>query len=256
MVKLKENDVYALKITGTKEEYNGRYIILIKTSVKGWSKSINKSLFRLKITKEKRLPTLDEIKELDYVIVNLVHELELISMDVKYGKDKDYPTSYEETMDRIKKKISNIKIYPDNYGYVSSYLMGIRFNTEKIPEEFIYLGNRKYDRPENEFIPYSEFDRNSIRMLYREGFIPWLIMLYELYNLKSSEMYTDKAYERIKSNYFEEMRIHNLFRKMNETGLTEKIAKMLDEIDGGRIEEDTLTYVGGEDKDPYDEKED
>lgn len=231
MIKFKENDIYALEITGAKEEYNGRYIILIKTSVKGWSKSINKNLFRLKITKEKRLPTLDEIKELDYVIVNLVHELKLVSMDVKYGREKEYPTSYEETMDRIKKKLNNIKVNKDSYGYMHLYLIAIYFNTEIMPEEFIYLGNRKYNLPENEFIPYSESDECNIGVIYMKEFIPWLILIYKLYNIKSSHMFTDEAYRRAKRDYFRDMELHDFIRKINENSLKEKLFAMLDEQD-------------------------
>lgn len=115
MVKFKENDIYALKIEDELSKYNGKYIILIKCSYKGYSKSSNKGMFRFKITKDKNIPKLEEINDLEYIVTFIQHELK---------KYMPFP-GFNEPFEEFKKERDKVNTYPDKYGYLYTCLSSI-----------------------------------------------------------------------------------------------------------------------------------
>lgn len=236
MVKFKENDIYALEIKNNKSKYNGRYIIIIKCSVLGWEKYKNKKNFRFKITKDKRLPKLEEINDLEYIITHFQHELN------KYFPGEGIP--FEE----LKAKRDKVKVYPDKYGYLYTCLTEIYFYNKNIPDDLIYIGNKEIDPPLHEYIPFTEYG-------YKYQVNSWdniannLISKYEDFNLKKSEWYNEEAAERVKNGRIDDIKARiecdRFVKKLEDAGILHKL------FEGEERIEDSLTYVGGEDKDPY-----
>lgn len=240
MVKFKENDIYALKVENIDEQYNGRYIIIIKQSIPEWGDFINKKQFRFKITKDKKLPKLDEINSLEYIITHIQHEL------AKYFPGEGMP--FEE----LKAKRDKYKVYPDEYGYLYTYISQIFFTNKNIPENLIYIGNQKIDLPKKEYIPFTAYGY-SFQEKSWENIIQKLIDCYENINLKKAKAFSKEASQRIKEHWLDEIgsaiEVENLIEKLKEKGILDKLFEDEEEI------EDSLTYVGGEDKDPYDIEE-
>lgn len=239
MVKFKENDIYALKIKNSNEKYNGRYIIIIKISVEGWSNFTNKKLFRFKLTKEKKLPTLNEIDSLEYIITFIQYELR-----------KYMPFDGRLPFEERKKEIDRTTVYPNKYGFLHSYVSKIHDVDKDIPKNIIYIGNKKCKLPNDEYISLCEYGYNYSRNNW-ENFENDLINLYENNNLEKANVYKPENINECKKHYLKLIDDYIYFEKLDEVGVIDRISDMLDEQGGGRIEEDTLTYVGGEDKDPY-----
>lgn len=238
MVKFKENDIYALKIKNVNSKYNGRYLILIKSSVQGWDKTVNKKTFRFKITKEKSLPKIEEINSLEYIITHFQHELE------KYFPGEGIP--FEE----LKKKRDKIKVYPDKYGYLYTYITEIYFINKDIPKDLIYIGNAEINLPLHEYIPFSEYGYKYQQNSW-DNIVNNLIQKYEDYNLKKSKWFTKDKAEIVKKARLDDIasaiECENLCNYLEEKGILHKLFEDEEEI------EDSLTYVGGEEKDPFEE---
>ncbi len=237
MVKFNENDIYALEIKdGDNNEYYGRYIIIIKCSYAEWSKRENKSLFRFKITKDKILPKLEEINDLEYIITHFQHELN------KYFPGEGIP--FEE----LKAKRDKVKVYPDKYGYLYTCLTEIYSYNKNIPNDLIYIGNMKVNPPEHEYIPFTEYGY-KYQVHSWDNIVNNLINKYEDFNLKKSEWFNEEAAERVKNGRIDDIKASiecdRFIKKLENAGILHKLFEDEEEI------EDSLTYVGGEDEDPY-----
>lgn len=228
--KWKSGDTFALKLTRN-ELYKNRYLIFIKYDNLDWEETSNVS-FRVKITKGGNLPSsFDELDELEYVIVRLCPY-----------ENRFLPFSGLKTIDEILKVREKIEYYPDEYGNLNIYIFDIYFgkNSIKILDNMIYLGNFNFTNPEKEYIPFSRHNAGYYLLSDLEEKI---ISDYESYNLKKSPIYDKK----------------NL-RTFEELGTfvpptSEEIARIIKENDwdfSNEIKkEDSLTYVGGEDEDPF-----
>lgn len=235
MVKFKENDIYALEIKNISEEYNGRYIIIIKNSILGWSKFIDKRIFRFKITKKKELPKLEEIDDLEYIITHFQHELE------KYFPGEGIP--FEE----LRKKRDKVKVYPDEYGYLYTCISEVYFYNKNIPEDLVYIGNKKLKLPEHEYIPFSEYGYNYQARTW-ENIVENLVQRYEDFNLRKSKWLSIEGAEKVKQARLYDIgstiECDNLCKYLEEKGILHEMFKDEEEI------EDSLTYVGEEDEEP------
>ena len=230
MIRFKENDIYALKIEDELSKYNGKYIILIKCSYKGYSKNINKEMFRFKITKDKNIPKLEEINDLEYIVTYIQHELK---------KYMPFP-SPDESFEEFKKERDKVNTYPDKYGYLYTCLSSIFLINKNIPENLIYLGNKQLDLPVHEYISFSEY---GYKMTFKlDNIIKGLVNCYEMYNLKKSSMFSKEVAEMAKQ---EVLGLFELEKKFRKTDFSKIRFDEEEEI------EDSLTYVGGEDEDPF-----
>lgn len=235
-LKFKENDTYALEIKNINEEYNGRYIIIIKCSIASWNDNINKRLFRFKITKDKKIPKLEEIDDLEYIITHFQHELE------KYFPGEGIP--FEE----LRKKRDKVKVYPDKYGYLYTCISEIYFYNKNVPENLIYIGNKALKLPKHEYIPFSGYGY-MCDLKEWENIVENLIKRYEDFNLKKSEWLTEEKARIVKEARLNDIgstiECDNLCNYLKEKGILHKLFEDEEEI------EDSLTYVGGEDEDPF-----
>ena len=175
MVRFKDNDIYALKIKDKNSKYYGKYIIIIKCSYEGYSKHINKGIFRFKLSKDKKSPKLEEINSLEYVITQVQHEL------MKYMPLPGANITFKEH----KKKIDKVVVFPDKYGYLYSCISEIFPLNKNIPKDLIYVGNIILDLPKYEYIPFSEYGYKG--MFKWENIENEIINCYELFNLKKSK---------------------------------------------------------------------
>lgn len=237
-LKFKENDIYALEIKNINEKYDGRYIIIIKCTLSEWSNRENNSLFRFKITKDKKIPKLEELDDLEYIITYFQHELE------KYFPGEGVP--FEE----LRKKRDKFKIYPDEYGYLYTCISEIYFYNKNVPKDLIYIGNKKLKLPKHEYIPFTEYGYKYQANNW-ENIVENLIQKYEDFNLRKSEWLNEEAAEKVKNRCLRDIRdtieCDNLCNYLKEKGILDKLFEDEEEI------EDSLTYVGGEDEDPFEE---
>lgn len=230
MVKFKKNDIYALKIENEVNEYNGRYIIIIKCSHNSYSNDINNRLFRFKITKDKNIPKLEEINDLEYIVTYIQHE---------FNKYMPFPRP-DESFEEFKKERNKVITYPDEYGYLYTCLSSIFWVNKNVPKDLIYIGNKQLDLPVHEYISFSEY---GYKMTFNwDNITKELVECYEKYNLKKSSMFSKEVAEMAKQEVLGLIEFEKKFRK----------------IDFGKIRfddeeeiEDSLTYVGGEDEDPF-----
>ncbi len=228
MVKFKENDIYALKIEDELSKYNGKYIILIKCSYKGYSKSSNKGMFRFKITKDKNIPKLEEINDLEYIVTFIQYEL---------SKYMPFPG---ESFEEFKKERDKVITYPDKYGYLYTCLSSIFLINKNIPKNLIYLGNKQLDLPYHEYIPFSEY--GYLGNFKWDNITQELVKCYEGYNLKKSEMLSKKFATMAKQEMLDLIEFEKKIEKIDFSKIR---------FDDEEEIEDSLTYVGGEDEDPF-----
>lgn len=224
-----DGDAFAIKIE-EEGQYKGRYIILIRYENSEWEQNGDIS-FRAKISNSTELPkTKAQIEELDYIIVRITW----------YG-DRLLPidASQVELIEKRKK----VKYYPDKYGNLNTYIFDIHMerNYLNILDEMIYLGNFKLKTPFDEYIPFTRHNA-GFNLLHNNT--SRLIKAYEDYNLQKSIIYDEKNtrdYQNIKTNIMPDPKeILEMWKSLGVDFTKEKPRK-----------KDTLTYVGGEDKDPY-----
>lgn len=228
MVKFKENDIYALKIEDELSKYNGKYIILIKCNYKGYSKSSNKGMFRFKITKDKNIPKLEEINDLEYIVTFIQHEL---------SKYMPFPG---ESFEEFRKERDKVITYPDKYGYLYTCLSNIFWVNKNVPKDLIYLGNKQLDLPVHEYIPFSEYGYlGSFKWDY---ITQELVKCYEMYNLKKSKMFSKEFATKAKQEMLDLIEFEKKIEKIDFCKIR---------FDDEEEIEDSLTYVGGEDEDPF-----
>lgn len=172
-----EGDVFALKIKSEiYPTFNNQYIIFIHTKVdnENWNMSRTTNLFRAKITVNYELPTTaKEIEKLEYI---------------KTSAD-GFLLEKEKNSNEIK------KVTPDKYNFIYKYLFKINSIKFKIPRELIYIGNFNLEKPINEYIPDSPF--NKVLLCFWQNkysnVIDDILKKYKLINLKESEYFTEKG---------------------------------------------------------------
>lgn len=236
MVKFKDNDIYALEVKDKKSKYHGRYIILIKYSNPEWSNNVNKGLFRFKITRKKALPKLEEINDLEYVITWFEQELG------KYFPWESIP------FEQLKAKRDKKKVYPDKYGYLYIYITEIYWYNKNVPQDLIYIGNTEIEPPEKEYIPFNEYGGVRDYKTW-DNIVEKILKSYEDYNLGKSEWFNEEGAKELKRQW--ELQIKGLIKLDKFVDYLEENNLLEDFVgDEERIEE-SLTYVGGEDEDPY-----
>lgn len=234
MVKFKENDIYALKIKDETSEYNGRYIILIKVEVKGWSTSTNKRLFRFKISKNNKLPKLEEINGLEYIKTYARSYLDIfLPYDNRMTKKERY-----QALKKIKPDL-------DKYKYLYTYISEVKFVDKNMPKDLIYIGNKEVDIPAHEY--YLDWEYGYIMNFNSlENIAENLLLCYENYNKKKDIIYTKEGMKKVHQRSKRDLKFYAQAYK--------KLEKMENEgfnFDDEEEIEDSLTYVGGEDEDPF-----
>lgn len=177
----KDNDVFAVKIENVSEEYDGRYLILIKKDYPYIPYTSNYLFFRAKITKYKRIPkTIEELNKLEYII----------TLNYTYmGRNLFKCSSANQT-----------EFYPDEFGYLNTYVLKLWLKRGTNKSIFEYIGNFDLEPPKDEFIP----NHAQLYLLPHTdeyagmGFISKLIEEYEWYNLKKHCCYTKNNADKIK----------------------------------------------------------
>lgn len=184
-----DGDTFAVKIENHSKEYNGRYLILIKSVNDIWKcgfestsdfekKMRNNPKFYIKITKGKKIPnSYEELNELDYIKTWVIY-------------------TDESTMNRFDKGLYSD---PDDFSYTYEYLYDLMFHREFDYDNFVYIGNYKIDPPKNEFIP-----RLCVELPGEWTKFDWVETLlndYEDYNLRKSSHFTEEGAKRYASTY-------------------------------------------------------
>ena len=214
----REGDIFAIQITDSEFiEYNERYLLFIYI---GQDEKPKRPIFRVKITKDKKLPsTKEEIEKLDYIIMFVW----VIEQALHYNDEKH---------NELVKKLQ------DKYGYLYSYQLIIWTSfKKKIPDDIKYIGNYKLSAPINEYIP----SIMNIHLYSWEDITQKMISNYKRYNLNGGE---DRFSPEICNKWHaQEKFIYELVRGVLEGTIevpkNEKI-----------IKHDTLTYVGGDKNHP------
>lgn len=185
-----DGDTFAVKIKDYSEEYNGRYLILIKTSYDDKREYKDTLYFRVKITKNNVLPTTEEeLNKLEYIITGNIPYIERL-----------LPLRGLETLkEAIKRVDSENTFYKDEYGYLNEYKMALVMKRGIEYSNFIYLGNFDLISPKDEYVSddvwYYYLDKNKD---YPEiYYINKLLINYEDNNLKKGYRYTKKGNEKI-----------------------------------------------------------
>lgn len=186
----REGDTFAVKIENHSKEYDGRYLILIKASYDDNIECKRTLYFRVKITKNKAIPTtIEELNDLEYIITGTLTYIERL-----------LPLIGLETLkEAIKRVDSEKKCYKDEYGYLNEYRMALVMKKEDDYSNFVYLGNFDLTLPRDEYVS------EDIWYYYLENspenpnlyFINRLLTNYEDNNLRKSEKYIKEKMEMI-----------------------------------------------------------
>ena len=178
-------DTFILEINSSEyPQYNGEYLIFNKVDDYSWGTKSNLSVFRIKITNDKKIPkSKEELEKLDYIIVRSW-----------VWEERFYPLmGYPERERQIEER-SKIKYYPDEFGYLNSYLYVIYvLFPKKVPEGFQYIGNYKLTPPKDEYVPFHKgnYDFSGFNILTDE-----LVSSYHKYNKRNSKIYSEEAAKR------------------------------------------------------------
>ena len=172
-----DNDVFAVKIENVSEEYNGRYLILIKKDYPLKPKP-NSLFFRAKITEEEGIPkSLEELNKLEYI------------------RTFDYPVSWRFRFGC--KDIEQKELIPDEDGNLHTYVFQVPFEEGGDISMIDYVGNFNLEDPDDEFIPECPnlYLLPNICPWLGRSFIEKLVEDYEGNNLKSFSCYDDEPSE-------------------------------------------------------------
>ena len=178
-----DGDTFAVKIENHSKEYDGRYIILIKTSYNTNKESSTYLYFRAKLTKNAEIPSMKVINELEYIKVN--------SFTYEYGL-----MNYNGELTIEEKNV--LKSKTDEFGYLNAYLFEIWMKRGDDYSMFNYIGNFDIAEPFDEYIPPLAKLTNlpNPRHPEFESFIEVLIRCYKNYNLRKSKIYTLKESQK------------------------------------------------------------
>ena len=219
-----QNDVFALKIEN-ESPYKGQYIILIKHFNSEWQDS--NMLFRAKLTKNKTIPeTYEELEELEYI------KIKCITYEERF-----LPLSEKALDDILIKERSKTKFYPDEYNYLYQYVFQLSLSRKDDYNNLIYLGNYELSTPKEEYYP---FVKEAVDLILYRDVIENLLSYYEGLNQKGYLIYDPAHCKKV----HEQAAIH-----MEVLLNYDKIITLNEEK--GIKRKNSLTYVGGEDKDPF-----
>lgn len=140
-----------------------------------------------------------------------------------------------------KKIISEYK--PDEYGYLNTYIFEIYIKKYFVPDYVRFIGNFEIIPPIDEYIPITRFSR--VPLSTWETLIPDLINAYENYNLRKLNIYQPEGNKKFHESSKQDL---NIFLEV-----LEELPKM-NIVEDEKVKKNTLTYVGGEDVDPYTSK--
>ena len=178
-------DTFILEINSSDyPQYNGEYLIFNKVDDYSWGTKSNLSVFRIKITNDKKIPkTKEELEKLDYIIVRSW------VWEERFKPLMEYPDCIRQIEER-----SKIKYYPDEFGYLNSYLYVIYvLFSRQVPEGFQYIGNYNLTPPKDEYVPFHKgnygFDKFNI-------LTDKLVSSYHKYNKRNSKIYSEEAAKR------------------------------------------------------------
>ena len=185
--KLDNGDTFATRIENRESPYFGQYFILVCFKdefwfnywTKSWYDEKHSTLFRIKITTNKKIPkTKEEIDELEFVISG-----------AKCIENAYYPLMGGIPYDKLVESRSFQKLYPDEYGYLNEYLYMLFYSRKYPIPDFEYLGNFDVKVPKDEFI---SFGCDMFSLCFHQA-IDRFLESYEMYNKRSLEMYTPEG---------------------------------------------------------------
>ena len=185
-----DGDTFAIKIENHSKEYDGRYIILIKTSYNSCFNYPSVLYFRAKITKSNILPKNEqELNELEYIKTRKMPYIERL-----------LPITGRHTLKEAMEKVdSENTFYKDEYGYLTEYIVRLSMKRGIDYINFIYLGNYNVLPPKDEYISevvwfyYLEYLSEKPDIYY----INSLLNDYENNNLKKGYRFTKEGREII-----------------------------------------------------------
>ena len=170
----------------------------------------------------------DETSE--YIITFVQHELK-----------KYLPFDGCKKFKELKKERDKLQVYPDEYGYLYSFITKIYWVSKNIPKNLIYIGNMVLELPYHEYIPACEYG-------YIREYSGWkniekeLINDYKSYNLKQSKIFCKEAATNAKNEVIDLIKLEKRLQYIDYNKI---------HLNDEEIIEDSLTYVGGEDEDPF-----
>ena len=183
-----DGDIFAVKIENYSKEYDGRYIILIKTSYNTNKESSTYLYFRAKLTKNAEILSIEEINELEY-----------IKNEITPYEFRLYPVNMRETLKEAIERIDSENIfYKDEYGYLNGYSVLLHMKRGINYNNFIYLGNYNFAPPKDEYVSstsYWIYSLENTSDTKKTFFINCLLSDYENNNLKKSHLYTKEGNE-------------------------------------------------------------
>ena len=231
--KSKNGDTFAKQIHSKNKKFDGRYFLFIRTLLDFRDDDDKNQIFRIKITKDKKLPTtLEEINSLEYIQTNIEY--------------------YDKAIDNYQNWINQngMILCPDEFQYLYIFQsVIIPLMNSKYPNDLIYLGNYNVTPPQNEYIAYN-IAYTTVKFWDRID--DDLIQCYYQYNKKDKSIFNQKESELKKKNYLEYKRIEDNFYNN-----IEKFEKMLFEKYGDELEkyfenepyiEESETYVGDDEE--------
>lgn len=218
--KLENGDTFVTRIEDKNSKYYGQYLIFIcfkdefwfKYWTKSWYDEKHSTLFRIKITTNKKVPTTkEEIDSLEYVISKS-----------KCIEEAYYPLMGSMTYEELVESRSFQELCPDEYGYLNEYLNEVWYSRKDPLPDFEYLGNFDVEKPKDEFIPfgcdmhgaffhqiigdtlenYSGFNKHEYGMYTPDGISNWHKQAKEdlEFHIKTHE-YVSILTEKEKANY-------------------------------------------------------
>lgn len=100
-----------------------------------------------------------------------------------------------EDLNALFNERSKVEFFPDEYGYLYEYQIGIVFTTRRtVPDEFEYLGNFNVSKPKDEYVPFSEINIDTV---YWKSFFDKVEKSYNDYNLGNSDIYNEECCRKI-----------------------------------------------------------
>lgn len=196
--------VFAKEITKN-VKYKGKYLIFIEYINDEIKLGKRSTLFKIKITKECRIPTtIEEINSLDYIKMYYTpYSLRVFPCD--------YNITYEQAVLNYKDKT-----LPDQYNYLYTYITEFQVSKKDLKEKFIYLGEfEKFDIPENEYIPHTIAGR--MKFINLTNYEELVLKGYEDFNLKKGWCYEKENIKIIEENAEIEVKGQDIILKEMQT---------------------------------------
>lgn len=224
------NDTFALKITNIKDKnFYGRYLIFIIIKGKNWGKSNYMPIFRVKLSKDDKLPqSKEELENAEYIQTGIT------CWEKRYGPILPNVTAEKKRREERDK----IKFYPDEFGYMKNFQIALRPRHRTLPTNLEYIGNFELSLPQEE---YQYTDEISIDFQLWDICEEHLIDCYKKYNLKDPEIYNMET-AMMSRKFAEDMDniVCNYFREIEQNP----------PIRGKepRFVRDSLTYVGNDEE--------